>query len=161
MSKKIIKEIVENYFKIDIATKTRVRQYVEARAIYYKLLRDNTRMSLATIGKTMNRDHATALHSIRKIEDWLEYDRQLKQDYKTLNSRVQHAIKLNPDLFNDVESIEDFYEVEYKKLEKKYDQLTKRNTKEYSDIVTKYNFLKSRLERYEPRRVERGEFDLV
>lgn len=142
MKNETIKKLVENYFKIELNSKTRRREYVEARAIYYKLLRENTRMSLASIGKTMNRDHATALHSIRKIEDWLEFDKQLKQDYNTLNARVQHAIRLNPELFNEVKSVEEFYEVEYKKLENKHNQVLTNNTKEYRDLVTKYNFFK-------------------
>lgn len=161
MSNETIKQLVENYFKIQLNSKTRRKEFVEARAIYYKLLRENTRMSLAAIGKTMNRDHATALHSIRKIEDWLQYDRQLKQDYNTLNARVQHAIRLNPELFNEVKSVEEFYEVEYKKLEDKYNQVLRNNTKEYRELVTKYNFLKSVLKVHQPKRIASGEFDLV
>ena len=161
MSNETIKQLVENYFKIQLNSKTRRREYVEARAIYYKLLRENTRMSLASIGKTMNRDHATALHSIRKIEDWLQFDKQLRQDYNTLNARVQHAIRLNPELFKEVKSVEDFYEVEYKKLEERYNQILKKNTLEYRDLVTKYNFLKSVLKVHQPKRIESGEFDLV
>ena len=161
MNKETIKEIVENYFKIKLDSKTRIRQYVEARAIYYKLLRENTRMSLADIGKTTSRDHATALHSIRKIEDWLQFDKQLRQDYNTLNARVQHAIKLNPELFNEVKSVEGFYETEYKKLEEKYNEALKNNSKEYIALVTKYNYLKSQLKYHQPKRIASGEFDLV
>ena len=40
MNKETIKEIVENYFEISISRNTRKRQYVEARAIYFKLCRD-------------------------------------------------------------------------------------------------------------------------
>ena len=161
MNKETIKQIVENYFKIKLDSKTRIRQYVEARAIYYKLLRENTRMSLAAIGKTTSRDHATALHSIRKIEDWLQFDKQLRQDYNTLNARVQHAIKLNPELFNEVKSVEGFYETEYKKLEEKYNEASKNNSKEYIALVTKYNYLKSQLKYHQPKRIASGEFDLV
>ena len=161
MSNETIKQLVENYFKIQLNSKTRKKEFVEARAIYYKLLRENTRMSLAAIGKTMNRDHATALHSIRKIKDWLEYDKQLKQDYDTLNARVQHAIRINPELFNEVKTVEDFYETEYKKLEVKSKELENENIKQYKLLANKYNYLKSELNKYQPGRIATGDFDLV
>ena len=168
MKHEMIKEIVEDFYKLKIDLKTRQRKYVEARAIYYKLLRDNSRMSLA-IGKTMNRDHATALHSLKNIKDWLEYDEQLRQDYKTLNKRVEHAAKLNPDFLSQAVSIEGFYEIEYKKLEEKHTYIVNNKiaealveeAKKYDTLLNKYNFLKVRLKRYEPKRIASGEFDLV
>lgn len=154
MTSKLVKEIVEDYYKLKIDSKTRQRKYVEARAVYYKLLRENSRMSLQAIGKTMKRDHATVLHSLRQIKDWLEYDKEIKRDYNTINSKLQDAMRLNPELFKDVLTMESFYEIEYHKL--KFESDIK-----YKSLLTKYHFLKSRLEKYEPNRVERGEFDLV
>ena len=176
MKHEMIKEIVEDFYKLKIDLKTRQRRYVEARAIYYKLLRDNSRMSLEAIGKTMNRDHATALHSLKNIKDWLEYDEQLRQDYETLNKRVEHASKLNSDFFTEAVSIEGFYEIEYKKLEEEYKKLEEKHNyivnnkiaealveeaKKYNTLLNKYNFLKARLNRHEPKRIASGEFDLV
>ena len=154
MTSKLVKEIVEDYYKLKIDSKTRQRKYVEARAVYYKLLRENSRMSLQAIGNTMKRDHATVLHSLRQIKDWLEYDKELKRDYNTINSTLQDAMRLNPELFKDVLTMESFYEIEYHKLKFESDN-------KYKSLLTKYHFLKSRLEKYEPNRVERGEFDLV
>ncbi len=45
MNKETIKEIVENYFELSISRNTRKRQYVEARAIYFKLCREFTQLS--------------------------------------------------------------------------------------------------------------------
>lgn len=159
MTNKLVKEIVEDYYKLKIDSKTRQRKYVEARAVYYKLLRENSRMSLQAIGKTMNRDHATALHSIRKIKDWLEYDKQLRQDFNTINDRLQKVIEVNPDI--QVESIEGFYEIEYKKLESKHTYILNKSiaealaeeAKKYDTLLTKYKFIKSRLEKYDPKRM--------
>ena len=176
MNHEMIKEIVEDFYKLKIDLKTRQRKYVEARAIYYKLLRDNSRMSLEAIGKTMNRDHATALHSLKNIKDWLEYDEQLRQDYKTISERVEHAAKINPDFLTEAVSIEGFYEIEYKKLEEEYKKLEEKHNyivnnkiaealveeaKKYNTLTNKYNFLKSLLKRHEPKRISSGEFDLV
>jgi len=159
MTNKLIKNLVEDYYKLKIDSKTRQRKYVEARAIYYKLLRENSRMSLQAIGKTMNRDHATALHSIRQIKDWLEYDKQLRQDFNIINDRLQKVIEVNPDI--QVESIEGFYEIEYKKLESKHTYIVNKSiaealveeAKKYDTLLTKYKFIKSRLEKHEPKRM--------
>ena len=161
MNTEMIKQVVEEHFKIQINSKTRRREYVEARAIYFKLLRDNTRMSLANIGKTMSRDHATVLHSVRRVDDWIKYDKQMRQDYNILNDRVKHAIMLNPELLNQVTTIEGFYEIEYKKLEANHRQLLINNTNKYKELVTKYNYLKSQLKYHQPKRIASGEFDLV
>ena len=164
-----IKKLVEDYYTLKIDSKTRKREYIEARAIYYKLLRDNSRMSLSAIGKTMNKDHATVLYTINKIDDWVQYDKQLRQDYETLTSRLKHAMMLNPEQFKESINIEGFYEIEYKKLEEKHTYIVNRSVakalaeeaKKYDTLVNKYNFLKSRLEKYEPKRVNSTEFDLV
>tara|TARA_R110000803_G_scaffold201950_1_gene266890 strand:+ start:475 stop:960 length:486 start_codon:yes stop_codon:yes gene_type:complete len=161
MNKETIKQLVEDYFKLDFSKKLRKREYVEARAIYYKLLRENTRMSLAAIGSSMNRDHATVLHSLRQIEDWLQYDKQIKQDYDTLNNRVIHAIRLNPELFAESTCVEGFYEVEYKKMESKMKVLQQEQDKGYRLLVNKYNYLKCELNKYQPARIATGEFDIV
>jgi hypothetical protein len=50
--------------------------------------------------------------------------------------------------------MEGFYEIEYHRL-------AEESENKYKSLLTKYHFLKSRLEKYEPNRVERGEFDLV
>ena len=136
MNKEMIKEIVEQHYQLKLETNTRKREYVEARSIYYKLLRDKTRLPLSHIGETLNKDHATVLHSLRNLNNWLEYDRQIKTDYNTILQRIDYAISVNPDEFYSAESLEGFYEKEYKILKQKY------------------NFLKSVLNKYEPNRVD-------
>ena len=53
MSLQIIKEVVEQYYELDITTNTRKREYVEARGMYFYLSRQYTRISLSSIGKTV------------------------------------------------------------------------------------------------------------
>ena len=91
MSATLIQEIVEQHLKLDITTKTRKREYVEARGIYFYLTRQYTRMSLSSIGKTMGRDHSTVLHFERLIPHWLMYNIQLKEDYNIINKRIYHG----------------------------------------------------------------------
>ena len=123
MSATLIKEIVEQHYKLDITTKTRKREYVEARAIYFYLTRQYTRMSLSSIGKTMGRDHSTVLHFERLIPHWLKHDIQLKEDYKSINKRVQEAVNANPEDFKTAVSLEGFYEIQYKELKKLTEQI--------------------------------------
>ena len=123
MSATLIKEIVEQHYKLDITTKTRKREYVEARAIYFYLTRQYTRMSLSSIGKTMGRDHSTVLHFERLIPHWLKHDIQLKEDYKSINKRVQEAVNANPEDFKTAVSLEGFYETQYKELKKLTEQI--------------------------------------
>jgi len=123
MSAKLIKEIVEQHYKLDITTKTRKREYVEARAIYFYLTRQYTRMSLSSIGKTMDRDHSTVLHFERLMPHWLKHDIQLKEDYKSINKRVQDAVNANPEEFKTAVSLEGFYEIQYKRLKKLTEQI--------------------------------------
>ena len=66
MCVEIIKNIVEKEFNVQIIRKSRRRQYIEARAMYYKLLLDKKNMSLTSIAKTVNKTHATALNGIKK-----------------------------------------------------------------------------------------------
>ena len=123
MSATLIQEIVEQHLKLDITTKTRKRESVEARGIYFYLTRQYTRMSLSSIGKTMGRDHSTVLHFERLIPHWLKHDIQLKEDYNKINKRVQKAVNANPEDFKTAESLEGFYEKQYHELKKLTEQI--------------------------------------
>ena len=62
-----IKEYVINLYGLDIEKDTRKREYVDARAFYYKLCRELTKCSLTTIGESVGRDHSIVLHSFKNI----------------------------------------------------------------------------------------------
>ena len=55
-----------------ITSKSRKLHLIIARNIYYNLARDYTRCSLNDIGKMVNRNHATVLHGIFRINQDLE-----------------------------------------------------------------------------------------
>jgi hypothetical protein len=122
-TQKIVRQIVEDYYKLDISKVTRRRPYIEARAIYYKLLRDNTHYSLSVIGKTMGKDHATVLYFTRKAKDWLLFDKEFEQDFLALSKRFNKAKQLNPEAFSKSETLEGFWEGEYKELKVRYKYL--------------------------------------
>lgn len=54
-------------FGYDWMENTRKRETVYQRAIYFKLAKDYTNESLARIGNSVGRDHATVLHAINTV----------------------------------------------------------------------------------------------
>lgn len=59
----------------DILKRTRKRNICEARQVAAYVLRNTTGMSLETIGKRLNIDHATVYHSGKHVKDLMEYDK--------------------------------------------------------------------------------------
>jgi hypothetical protein len=78
------KKIIEFETGVNVEIVSRKRNFVEARAIYYKLLRDISGMTLHAIGDTVNKDHATILHSLKSVDDWMRYDTKLADKYKNI-----------------------------------------------------------------------------
>lgn len=92
MDIKIIKELVKSTTMVDIDTKRRLRPIVEARALYYKLCRDYTFHSLAEIGKSVGRDHATVLWGIQNFNNWSDQNVTLKSTYLNLKTSIEDLI---------------------------------------------------------------------
>lgn len=92
MNWKQIKETIETDLLVNLSENSRRRAIIEARCVYYKICYDKLNMSLAAIGKTVNRDHATVLHGIRAVFPTLEhYNKELYDYYLTItgiNNRV-------------------------------------------------------------------------
>ena len=78
---KQIKNTINEYFGIDIDEPTRIEKYVEARMIYYWLCYYFTSMNLSKIARTVNKNHATVLHGIKKFPDFMETDKEFKEKF--------------------------------------------------------------------------------
>lgn len=80
----IVKTIVKSVYGVDIARRVRMRQYVEARRVYYKLLRDEG-YTYPQIGHNspMKVDHTTVIHHIQKIEGFLAIYPSMRRKYQT------------------------------------------------------------------------------
>ena len=92
---KQIELIVERYFAMKINVKSRSRYLVDARKMYFSLARVFTGKSLAVIGNSLNRDHATALHNIRSCDDLRKTDKEFDEKYIALYNIVS---RLKPDV---------------------------------------------------------------
>ena len=87
-----IKETMETDLNINLSEKSRRRVITEARSVYYQVCYTKLNMTLQEIGKTVNRDHATVLHSLNNVFPTLEhYNKELYNYYLILagiNDRV-------------------------------------------------------------------------
>jgi len=125
-TKKIALTIVNNYFNISISRNTRQRRYVLARSIFYKLLRDNTKMSFQEIASIFNKNHATVLHSIKQLDGYMEFDSSLRIDFITINHMFLDSVdKILTNKFNDLEFVDP----------------------QYMEIITSFNELKNKYEK--------------
>ena len=72
MEAKGLKILINDELSVNIERNTRERPVVEARAMYFTILKHNTNLTLKTIGETVGRDHATVLYAIRNFPAWLD-----------------------------------------------------------------------------------------
>jgi len=92
--KKAIKEITG----VDINEVTRKRETIEARAIYYKVLKQiDKKKSLKSIGASVGKDHATVLHSLKNYDMFEQFNPILKLFRKQILQRLNYA---TPDILD-------------------------------------------------------------
>jgi chromosomal replication initiator protein len=88
----IIKE-VSNYYSIkisDIKSEKRVRSVMLPRQVAIYLSRKLTDFSLVSIGEKFGgKDHATIIHSIKKIEEEMKVKKELKSTVEKLEAKVK------------------------------------------------------------------------
>ena len=53
----------------DLSLKTRKREYIDARMIYYKIASEITEKSTVKIGMEVCKDHATVMHGLKTFEN--------------------------------------------------------------------------------------------
>lgn len=150
MNKETIKEIVESYFEISISRNTRKRQYVEARAIYFKLCRDFTQLSLEQIGKSVNRDHASVLHGCRSINTWVEVDKRINNNMRILKNKIvnyqkekDETVELNESIVLKYIQLKEqvkWQEEMIQKLNTDLNEITEKHDKR-EKFYTKYGFI--------------------
>src|SRR5210317_18832 len=76
-----LRNIVNREFRVSINTKSRKREVVDARSVYFSICYHNLNMTLTSIGKTLGKDHATVLWAVKKADQMYEYDKIYRQKY--------------------------------------------------------------------------------
>lgn len=137
MRRELIKNTIEEYFRLNITKATRKREYVEARAFYYRFCRMYTKNSLSYIGELVGKDHACVLNGMNRIDGWLTYDKRLLSYYSELDRIIREELK----------GIEDSYEfmTSEQVFESKYSDMKKR----YKELLNRYHFLISEIKEYD------------
>jgi len=91
----IIEKIVSRTLGINLRSKTRERQYVDARYIYFKICTELTNKTYSEIGKTLNKDHSTVTHAINKyFPAAYDYDRKFKKNFEDCLDRSKRALEI-------------------------------------------------------------------
>lgn len=88
----IIKDIINDYFEVDIDTKVRKREFIIARVVYYNVLIKTTQMSFTKIVKTLDigQDRSTVYNAVKNHEDWLEVDKKYKRDWEEILRQIEN-----------------------------------------------------------------------
>ena len=76
-----IKKIIKEVTGIDVNNATRRRDVVEARALYFKLVKDKYNYTLQEIGNSVNKDHATVIHALNNVDMWMRFNQDLFNKY--------------------------------------------------------------------------------
>ena len=114
----VIRKAVETITNCDVADRTRQKEYVQARSIFYRFARDN-KQTLQAIGKFLRRDHATVMHSLKKFEQDVEYDSLFRANYNAVKDILGNL---------DVKGCEDATETLLEAYEMRNTYLIKQNT---------------------------------
>ena len=92
-----ISRLVFNYFNVPlekIKVNNRKAQVIRAKQFTaFFLKREIYKITLEEIGKVFNRDHATMIHSIRKINDLIEVDSEYRTYHEELCIKIIELYK--------------------------------------------------------------------
>jgi hypothetical protein len=95
-----IKNLVTSQTGLDLNSRYKTDALVKARAICYKILRDECLMSYKYIGDNFGKNHATIIHACKEFKWMLQSDRSMERMYHTVLSlwkeEAQDYIELKP-----------------------------------------------------------------
>ena len=84
MKLKFLKDIVERHLDIKISTTSRKFEFIFARSCYYYLCRKYAKSSFAKISKSVNKNHATVMHSLKELPFILKQRKDLKNAFNLI-----------------------------------------------------------------------------
>ena len=89
---KELKKVIQEITGVDINEVSRKREIIEARAVYYKILKQiDKKKSLKSIGASVGKDHATVLHSLNNYDMFEQFNPTLKIFRKQILQRLNYA----------------------------------------------------------------------
>lgn len=76
-----VKKFVTFEFNLDLNSKSRKTEYVDARSIYYKILYDFYRLTYEEIASTVDKTHASVLNATSNFKYYIEQDKFKREKY--------------------------------------------------------------------------------
>jgi hypothetical protein len=76
-----VKKFVTFEFNLNLNSKSRKTEYIDARSIYYKILYDFYKLTYEEIGETVDKTHASILNAISNFTYYIERDNIKKEKY--------------------------------------------------------------------------------
>ena len=86
---KKIKELVKQEYGYDVDSPTRKREVVEARAMFYYILKNFSNLTLAAIARTVDKNHATVLHGLKNFDLWKKQNKYLEFAFRNVVHRLE------------------------------------------------------------------------
>lgn len=122
MNLELIRKVTEDITGMDITRTDRKRDVVIARNIFFSLAKQLTGKTMTSIGQVAGRNHATVLHGIRTLNDWVETNVEVRDIYTRVKDQL--VSEKNEAGFNDTVS---YYWEENKRLNNVILNLVKSN----------------------------------
>jgi len=157
-----IKEYVNNLYGLDIVKDTRKREYVDARALYYKLCKDLTKCTLTVIGNSVNRDHASVLHALNNTIHYIDEEeivegnlhfgnavnlpKQSPAYLEHKNNELQKELERKNAVLRLLPKLEDIYSKLNNLSIDKRQQVSRRNEEHFDTIHKTLNLIETRIE---------------
>ena len=83
---------VNSYFEVDCQKNTRKREVVYPRQVAMSIIYELVpRLTLVSIGKKFNKDHATVLNSIKRVKQEIEFYHESSAQYLDIIANIQKS----------------------------------------------------------------------
>ncbi len=130
-----IKHFVENELKINISRNTRKREYVYARAIFFKLCKEFSHQTLSKIGEFVGRDHASVIHGLYVFDVIALHKDSILNSYTKIRNEIFEETEDDLRKYNR----ENYYKIKYEQLLEEHQELQKRYDLTYETQNTTTN----------------------
>ncbi len=138
MSTKTLKNIINKRLKVNISSKSRKKEIVEARNIYFSICFHRIGMGPTRISKTLNKNHGTVINSLRKTDQWYEFDCDFRKKYDDIVSLFEKLSIISVD--RDVKKV-DINIVALKQTISSLEKENKMLKEKYTKLLLKKNIM--------------------
>lgn len=96
-----VKNLIMIESGIDVSERSRERDTVEMRGVYYKILKDVHHLSLTRIARSLGYNHATVIHALNNFENWCTYNNNIVMCYNNVREVIMNGTE-NDSVYDDV-----------------------------------------------------------